>query len=370
MKISIERGALLKALAHVQSVVERRNTIPILSNILLEAEDGRLVLSATDLDLSMIESATAEVAQAGATTVPAHTLFDIVRKLPDGSQIGLTTAEDGRLAMGAGRARFNLACLPKEDFPVLADGDLPFHFRLPATSLKRLIEKTRFAVSTEETRHYLNGIYLHVPETGAPCLRAVATDGHRLAKIDLDLPEGARGMPGVIVPRKAVGEVQKLVDSFDGEVEIALSDSKIRFAFDGATLTSKLIDATFPDYQRVIPSGEGALLTVGCRELREGVDRVSTLATDKTKAVKLSLEEGRLTLSVHNPENGTAEEEMEVGYGEQPLEIGFNARYLTDILDQIDGDTVEARLADANSPTLMRDAGDDSALYVLMPMRV
>lgn len=371
MKITLEKGALVKALSHVQSVVERRNAIPILSNVLIDGEDGRLRLTATDLDLSMVEDVEAEIGQSGATTVPAHTLFDIVRKLPDGAQVSLETSDAGRMVIAAGRSRFTLATLPKEDFPHLAQGDLPYRFNLPASDLKRLIEKTRFAVSTEETRHYLNGIYLHAMEVEDDMfLRAVATDGHRLAKLDLPAPDGVAGMPGVIVPRKAVAEIHKLLDGADGEVEVALSDAKIRVQAGSATLTSKLIDATFPDYQRVIPSGNGHILTVGRQEFADGVDRVATLATDKTKAVKLSLDEGRMVLSVHNPENGTAEEELEVGYGAEHIDIGFNSRYLNDILGQIDGETVEAHLADSNSPTLIMDSADQAALYVLMPMRV
>lgn len=371
MKLTLEKGALLKALSHVHSVVERRNAIPILSNVLIEGDAGKLKLTATDLDLSMVEEADAEVSQSGATTVPAHTLFDIVRKLPEGAQVAFDLVDAGRMHLAAGRSRFTLATLPREDFPHLAEGELPYRFSLSAGELKRLIEKTRFAVSTEETRHYLNGIYLHsIDVDGTIFLRAVATDGHRLAKIDLPAPDGVTGMPGVIIPRKAVGEIHKLLDGVDDDVQIALSDSKIRVRAGSATMISKLIDATFPDYQRVIPQGNSQILTVGRQEFAEGVDRVATVATDKTKAIKLSLGDGRMTLSVHNPESGTAEEELEVNYNADALDIGFNSRYLTDILGQIDGETVEAHLADSNSPTLLRDSGDEAALYVLMPMRV
>jgi len=371
MKLTLEKGALLKALSHVQSVVERRNAIPILSNVLIEGDGGKVKFTATDLDLSMVEEAEADVTQGGATTVPAHTLFDIVRKLPEGAQVALNIAEEGRMHLSAGRSRFTLATLPREDFPHLAEGDLPYRFSVSAGDMKRLIEKTRFAVSTEETRHYLNGIYLHAIEVeGERFLRAVATDGHRLAKLDLPAPEGVTGMPGVIIPRKAVGEIHKLLDGADGEVHVALSDAKIRVQTGSATMTSKLIDATFPDYQRVIPSGNAQILSVGRQEFAEGVDRVATVATDKTKAIKLSLNDNRMVLSVHNPESGTAEEELEVSYAGDQIDIGFNSRYLNDILSQIDGETVEAHLADSNSPTLLRDSADEAALYVLMPMRV
>ncbi len=369
MKFSIERDTLLKALAHVQSVVERRNTIPILSNVELEAQDGQLRLTATDLDLALVEEVPAKVEQAGGTTVPAHTLHDIVRKLPGGAEISFSLSGE-RLRLSAGRARFQLACLPREDFPAMATGDLPYRFELAASTLKHLIDRTRFAISMEETRYYLNGIYLHVSEDEPALLKAVATDGHRLARAQVPMPEGAAAMPGVIVPRKTVLELRKLVDEYDGAITVALSDTKIRFAFDSAVLTSKLIDGTFPDYERVIPKGNDKRLVVECRAFAESVDRVATISSEKSRSVKLSLEADKLTLSVTSPEHGTATEELPAEYQGEPMEIGFNARYLLDILEQIEGEKVEARLQDATSPTIMRDPEDDSALYVLMPMRV
>ena len=371
MKLTIERSTLLKALSHVQSVVEKRNTIPILSNVQLEAVDGALALTATDLDLAVVERTSAEIEQTGATTVPAHTMHDIVRKLPDGAQIGLSLTEQ-RLQMDAGRSHFTLACLPKEDFPVMSEGEMPHRFSLPASDLKRLIDKSRFAISTEETRYYLNGIYLHVAgsETEAATLRAVATDGHRLARVEQAVPDGAAGMPGVILPRKTVTEIRKLLEEFDGTVEIALSDTKLRFAFDSAVVTSKLIDGTFPDYSRVIPTGNDSVLAVDCAAFAEAVDRVSTISSEKSRSVKLSLVSDKLTLSVTSPEAGSANEELEARYSGEPMEIGFNARYLIDILDQIEGETAELRLADAAAPTILGDPDDASALYVLMPMRV
>lgn len=371
MKLVIDRNALLKTLGHVQSVVERRNTIPILSNVQMEAVDGTLALTATDLDLSIVEQTPADIEHTGATTVPAHTMFDIARKLPDGAQVELTLGDDQRLRVAAGRSNFSLACLPKEDFPVMTEGDLPHHFTIDATSLKRLIDKTRFAISTEETRYYLNGIFLHVTEAdGTPVLRAVATDGHRLAQVELEVPDGAAGMPGVIVPRKTVGELRKLIDEVEGAVSVALSDTKVRFTFDGAVLTSKLIDGTFPDYQRVIPAGNDKMMEVRCKDFAEAVDRVSTISSEKSRAVKLSVHGGSLTLSANSPENGTAVEELEIDYGGQDLEIGFNSRYLLDIAQQIEGEGAEFAMADASSPTIVRDAADGNALYVLMPMRV
>jgi DNA polymerase-3 subunit beta len=370
MKATIERATLLKGLGHVHSVVERRNTIPILSNVLIEAdEEGGIRLMATDLDLQINETVEANITDPGATTVPAHTLFDIARKLPEGSQVELIAAE-GRMQINAGRARFTLSTLPRDDFPVIAEGELPVRFELPAATLRQIIDKTRFAISTEETRYYLNGIYLHVSDEAQPVLKAAATDGHRLARVTVPRPDGAQGMPGIIIPRKCVVELRKLLEEVDGTVQVSLSDSKIRFGLGNAVLTSKLIDGTFPDYSRVIPTANDKLLKLDPRGFEEGVDRVSTIASERTRAVKIALERDRVTLSVTSPENGTAAEEVPADYGAEAFEIGFNARYLLDILGQIEGDTVEVHLADAAAPTLLRENDKAPALYVLMPMRV
>ncbi len=370
MKATIERATLLKALGHVQSVVERRNTIPILSNVLIEAtSEGTLRLMATDLDLQIVEQVAAAVDQPGAITVSAHTLFDIARKLPEGSQVQLAAAE-GKMLVAAGRARFNLQTLPKDDFPMIAEGELPTKFELPAETLKQLIDKTRFAISTEETRYYLNGIFFHVQDEGSPVLKAAATDGHRLARVTIARPDGAEGMPDIIIPRKCIGELRKLLDEVDGSVGISLSATKIRFGLGTAILTSKLIDGTFPDYNRVIPTGNDKLLKIDPKSFMEGVDRVATIASEKTRAVKMALDKDKITLSVTSPENGTAAEEVSGDYGAAGFEIGFNARYLLDILGQIDGDMVEVHLADAAAPTLIRENDKAAALYVLMPMRV
>jgi DNA polymerase III subunit beta len=372
MKLVIERGELLRALGHVTSVVERRTTIPILSNVFLKATPSGLGLKATDLEREVIEQAPADVAQPGAVTVPAHLLHDIVRKLPDGAEVEITRdAEKERLTLTSGHSRFALQTLPAEDFPDLAPGEMTHKFEIGSADLRRLIDKTRFAISTEETRYYLNGIYVHIAQVGKKAtLRAVATDGHRLAQVDLDRPKGADGMPGVIVPRKTVHELHRLLEGGEGSVNVAVSASKIRFEIGTITLTSKLIDGTFPDYGRVIPQGNDKELKVSNAEFMNAVDRVSTIASERGRAVKLAIGKDKLVLSVNNPEGGSATEEIGVDYGATPLEIGFNARYLLDIAGQLESDTAHFKLADAGSPTVVRDAGDDSALYVLMPMRV
>lgn len=370
MKLTIERAALLKALNHVQSVVERRNTIPILSNVLLEAAGGALRLKATDLDIEAVEEVPAEIAAEGTTTAPAHMCYDIVRKFPDGAQIELDTS-GAMIELRTGRSRFALQTLDTADFPDLAAGDMTHSFLIAADELKRLIDKTRFAMSAEETRYYLNGIYFHPAETdGGTVLRAVATDGHRLACAELAAPKGSEGMPGVIVPRKTVEQLHKLIEDHEAEVVVDLSAAKIRFTFANVVLTSKLIDGTFPDYARVIPQANDKRLEIDSARFAEAVDRVSTISSERGRAVKLHLDGPRLVLSVNNPDSGSASEEIEVDYAGEALEIGFNARYLLDIAGQLDHHMARFDLADPGSPALVHDLEDARALYVLMPMRV
>ncbi len=372
MRVTLERSNLLKALNHVHRVVERRNTIPILSNVLLKADGASLELKATDLDLEVTEATAAQIEQAGATTVPAHLLYDIVRKLPDGAEVMLKSDEDGNaMSVISGRASFRLQCLPQSDFPELSAGSFSHIFRLDSTEIKYLIDKTQFAISTEETRYYLNGIYLHAIESdGSMKLRAVATDGHRLARTEMDAPAGSEDMPGIIVPRKTVSELQKLVDDPDIKVTVELSDAKIRFTIGSVILTSKLIDGTFPDYQRVIPTGNDKALVIDRQSFSQAVDRVSTISSERGRAVKLAIADGQVTLTVNNPDSGSATEELPADYSSDPIEIGFNARYLLDVAGQLTGDEAHFMLADSGSPTVIRDAADNDALYVLMPMRV
>jgi DNA polymerase III subunit beta len=372
MRVTLERSNLLKSLTHVHRVVERRNTIPILSNVLLKADGASLELKATDLDLEVTEATPAQVERAGATTVPAHLLYDIVRKLPDGSEVMLRTDDSGNaMSVISGRASFRLQCLPQSDFPELSAGSFSHIFRMEASDLKRLIDKTQFAISTEETRYYLNGIYFHTVEGGGRLsLRSVATDGHRLARAEIEAPAGSEGMPGVIIPRKTVSELQKLVDAPDVKVAVELSDTKIRFTIGSVVLTSKLIDGTFPDYQRVIPTGNDKKLVIDRQSFAAAVDRVSTISSERGRAVKLSINDGQLVLTVNNPDSGSATEELAADYEADPIEIGFNARYLLDVAAQLSGSEARFMLADAGSPTVIHDATDEHTLYVLMPMRV
>ncbi len=374
MKFKADRATLMKSLAHVQNVVEKRNTIPILANVLLAVRDGKLTIAATDLEIALVEEVAAQTMRDGAITVPAATLYEIVRRQPDNVEIELDhPGGDAPLALRAGRYATSLVGLSVDEFPKLDVGKLSHQFVLSAQELRGLIDRTRFAISTEETRYYLNGIFLHAAESEAgPVLRAVATDGHRLARVEEPLPAGAKGMPGVIIPRKTVTELRKLLDEVSSEVDVALSETRIQFSIGTMRLTSKLIDGTFPDYDRVIPRGNDKVLRVEKKDFNDAVGRVSAISAERHRPVKLSLAKDLLVISASSPEQGTASEELGselIDYQSGPLEIGFQARYLSDVTDQIRG-KVEFVFADGAAPTLVRDQDDQSAVYVLMPMRV
>ncbi len=367
MKFSMERANLLSALGHVQNVVERRNTIPILSNVLMSADGDSIHFTATDLDIEITEAAGANISAPGDVTAPAHTLYDIARKLPDGAEVSLMISADGRLEVDAGRSHFTLPLLPPGDFPKMTADGFTHNFSMEAPALARLIDKTRFAISTEETRYYLNGIYFHAAEGK---LRTVATDGHRLALAEMPLPAGAQGLPGIIIPRKTVAELRRLIDGYDGAIELSVSDAKIRFKVGSAVLTSKLIDGTFPDYDRVIPKANDKQLVIDNKVFTAAVDRVATISAEKSRSIKLTLEKDNLALAVNNPEHGNANEDLMVDYDSEPLEIGFNAKYILDVTAQIGAQDIHFQLADPAAPALVKDPDDDGVLFVLMPLRV
>ncbi|GAB6854554.1 DNA polymerase III subunit beta [Asaia astilbis] len=374
MKFQADRTTLIRALAHIQSVAEKRNTIPILANVMLSIEGNLLRLTATDMEIAVVEEVAAEGARDGAVTAPASVLYEIVRKLADGSVVELDHGGgDAPLALRAGRYATSLNVLPVEDFPSMVAGDLPHEFSIPATVLRGLVDRTRFAVSTEETRYYLNGIYFHVAQDGGePKLRAVATDGHRLARVETDLPAGAGDIPGVIIPRKTVAELRKLLDEGAGAVQVSLSETRIQFRVGAVILTSKLIDGTFPEYERVIPKNNDRFLRVNKQAFADAVARVAAISQERSRPVKLAVQTNLLTLSAISPDQGMAKEELDetsVSYDGPSLEIGFQARYLNDITDQIDVEA-EFAFADSAAPTLVRDTNMPNALFVLMPMRV
>lgn len=376
MNITVERSALLNMLGHIQGVVEKRGTIPILSNVLLSAGNGTLTLNATDMDVEVSEIVKAEIATGGSTTAPAHMLYEIVRKLPEGSQVSLDSESiAGQMVVKSGRSNFKLSTLPVEDFPRSMQSDFTHSFSISAADLRDIIDRTKFAVSADETRYYLNGVYLHAfkkkgAEKGQTVLRAVATDGHRLAMVDMPIPEGAAGMPGVIISRKTVTEISKLLSEFSDQVNVDLSNNKIRFKIGNVSLTSKLIDGTFPDYERVIPFENEYKMILSPVALSAAVDRVSSVSMDKLRTIKMAVDGQGLVLNATGQDVGSATEELEVKYDGKPVEIGFNARYLLDIMGQIDGEGVSFAFSDSASPVLIRDVADNTALYVLMPMRL
>ncbi len=372
MHLTIERATLLSVLNHVHSVVEKRNTVPILSNVLIEAQGQRLTFTATDMDLTVEERVEAAISQEGSTTLSAHMLYDIVRKLPDGAQVEMRLDPASQLcSIAAGRSSFELPTLAKEGFPSIPQDDLPEALGVTGQHLKQLIERTRFAISTEETRYYLNGIYLEsFQQDGSQGLRAVATDGHRLAKCEIAMELHGLTIPGVIVPRKTVGEIFKMIEDEDETVELSVSETKIRIKQGDLTLTSKLIDGNFPDYQRVIPSQNDKVLSFDPRALAKAVDRVSVVSTDRSRGVKFGLDSASMSLQSNSAGVGSAFEELEVTYSGEAMTVGFNARYLSDILGQLQGEVAEFRLNDSASPVVASDPEDKTALFVLMPMRV
>tara|TARA_B100000900_G_scaffold344884_1_gene309096 strand:+ start:3052 stop:4179 length:1128 start_codon:yes stop_codon:yes gene_type:complete len=375
MEAILQKNQFLKALTHVQNVVERRNTIPILANILIIAEGVGLKLISTDLDIELIEEIDANIKKGGSLTAPAHLMYDIIRKLPDEAEITLSKEDSqDHLTISSGKSNFKLQTLPRSDFPEISNNEFSHTFTIVSGELNRLIEKTKFAISNEETRYYLNGIYFHESKAAdndkLSTLRTVSTDGHRLAQAELTLPEGASGMPGVIIPRKTISEIQKLTIENDGDVEVKISENKLKFVFNSIEVTSKVIDGTFPDYQRVIPFQNDKNMIVKASILTNAVDRVATLSSERGRAVKLSLKDNSLTLSVTSPEAGTAIEEISVDFKGDDFEIGFNSKYLLDILSQLGGDSAKLLFSEPNSPCLVLDPNDEATLYVLMPMRV
>lgn len=383
MKLTVPRAALHVALTQAARVVERRTTIPILANVRIETEGDRLLrLTATDLDLEIRLRLEATIEEAGATTVPAHTFAALVAKY-DGDTIAIATkGDDATLTLSCGRSRATLQRLPVEDHPSLVEGAATHRFALPAAALVEALDAVSFAISTEETRYYLNGVHLTAAETidGTARLGLVATDGHRLARWRGPLPEGASGMPGVIVPRKTVGEIRKIAaeggKSGHDQVVIALDESKIRFEIGETILVSKLIDGTYPDYGRAIPTTFGAEARVDRAELGAALDRVTTVASERGRAVKCGFSSDELRLEVANADVGSASETLRVETTDAAqIEIGFNGTYLKAVAEAIGGDTLAVRLPDnPGAPTVFVPAPEthDGAdrLVVLMPMRV
>jgi len=375
MDFKVNSSDLLKAISHIHGVVEIRHTLPILSNMIITVKDGSLKLCSTNLDIYCSDQVSAEVVSQGEISVSASTFYEIVKRLPNGSDLHATLDEvSSSLILKCGRSKFNLTTMKTDDFPMIADSDLDTKFVLSATELIRMIDKTKFAISNEETRYYLNGIFFHKAQKNSiEILRAVATDGHRLAQYDIPLPQGAEDMTGLIIPKKTILELRRVLDDANGDINISLNDNKIKFSFNELTIISKVIDGTFPDYTKVIPKNNNKVFATNSNELKSAIDRVSAVSISeeiKSKAIKLLIESNKLLLSVESLSRGSANEEVDINYNEERVEIGFNSRYLVDICNEIDGDEVIVHILDSISPAIILDKSDENLFFVLMPMRI
>ena len=375
MEFKINSSDLLKALSHIHGIVEVRHTLPILSNIILKAKDNELTLSSTNLDIYCADKIKANVSIAGEISVSAVTFFEIVKRLPSGSEVVMTMEEgENEIILKCGRSKFNLSTLKTDDFPIISDNDLSTNFVLSADELIRIIDKTKFAVSNEETRYYLNGIFFHKADRNSiQFLRAVATDGHRLAQYDIPLPQGAEEITGIIIPKKTIFELRKVLDDANGDVSISLNENKIKFTFNDLKIISKVIDGTFPDYTKVIPQNNNKNFKTNNNELKNAIDRVSAVAANeesKSKAIKLSLDDNKLNLSVESQSKGSANEIIDISYDGDKVDIGFNSKYIIDICNEVDGEEVNISLLDSVSPAIILDKTDENLFFVLMPMRI
>ncbi len=366
MKFKIQREAFLKPLQQIIGVVERRQTLPVLGNILVQAEPKGLTLTATDLEVELVARVQLAVEEGGETTLPARKLLDICRTLPEEAWLEISVDQE-RATVRSGRSRFSLATLPASDFPVIDELKSVQAFSIPQQDLKELIERTHFSMAQQDVRYYLNGLMLEIDKKG---IRSVATDGHRLAMCELAAKTNVTENQQVIVPRKGVQELMRLLDNDAGEVEIQLGSNHIRVGAPEIRFTSKLIDGRFPDYKRVMPKGADKQIQADRGQLRQALTRTSILSNEKYRGIRLSVDQNVLRIQAHNPEQEEAEEELEVKYGSDPLEIGFNVTYLLDALGALPGEDVRVLLSDANSSCLIEDGASGHCKYVVMPMRL
>ena len=364
MKFTSERESILEALQVVIGVVERRQTMPILANVLLSAKDGRLSVTATDLEVELVAGADVTVQQPGSITIPGRKLLDIVRALPDKATVTFTL-EGEKATVKAGKSRFTLTSLPAADFPTVEEINVQVSFDVDQAQLKRLIDKTHFSMAQQDVRYYLNGMLL---ESDGKVLRAVATDGHRLAMCEIELATKATGQQ-VIVPRKGVLELQRLIGA-EGSVNVQIGSNHIRVTIGDVRFSSKLVDGRFPEYSRVIPAAPPRVVKADRESLRRALQRTAILSNEKYRGIRLALRQNHLLLTAHNPEQEEAEEEVEVVYEGEEFEVGFNVNYLLDALAAVDGAEVEVGLTDANSSCLVRPPAGGAGRYVVMPMRL
>ena len=375
MKLQLSKSNFVKSLSFVQNIVEGKSTIPILANVLLEAKQGRLNISATDMDITIFDKIKVNnIESEGSTSVPAHTLYNVIKELPDNDPIDLNYDQNNKkLHLISSKSNFVFSCLSKDEFPILSSETFKINFDLKADILREIIDKTYFASSNEETRYYLNGLYIHTTSlNNKGYLRAVATDGHRLAQYQINTPPTiAKSNFGVIVPKKLVFELRKLIDDLKENIKIDLSDRKIRFSFNETIIVSKLIDGKFPDYEKVIPKNTNNSFSIDRKKFLESINRISTISSEKSKAIKLNLNKNKITISANNlEEGGSGIEEINVKYNGPSLDIGFNSGYLKEIINQFTLEEITILFSDSTAPTIIKEDSKSGTLYVLMPMRV
>ncbi len=371
MKFQISKNKIYKSLSHLQGIVDKKNSLPILSNILIEAKNSSLILSSTDMDISIVEKIDCNVLEEGSTTINSQILYDIVRKLDETSEIEIISNNGKILTLRANGSRFSLQCLPKEDFPIIDQQNDGIKIKINSKILFKLIDKTKFAISNEETRYFLNGLYFNIyKENNKTNVTLVGTDGHRLSKFTYEIDQNIDQVTGVIIPRKTINELSKLLSEIDEEIEIIISSSKIIFYIQNLVFVSKLIDGTFPDYKRVIPSGNNNILEINRDKLYSAVDRVSTVANEKSPVIKFKLIKNYINLNTINNDNSTATEDINLNYDGDDFEIGFNSKYILDIVNNLEDEEITLKFKDGSSPIIAQEKSNPNLIYVLMPMRV
>ena len=371
MKFLISKGSIFKSLSHLQGIVDKKNSLPILSNILLEANSNKLTLSSTDMDISMIEQIDCDIVEEGSTTINSQIFYDVIRKLSDDSEVEVISNDSKRLTIRSNKSKFSLACLPKEDFPIIEKIEQGNKVAINSKILHSLIDKTKFAISNEETRYFLNGLYFNITnKEGNNLITLVGTDGHRLATNSSQLDSSFQEIPGVIIPRKTINELSKILSETDNEIEIDITQNKINFYLEKITLSSKLIDGNFPDYQRVIPKNNNNNLQINRMSLLSAVDRVSTVANEKSPVIKIKLFENIVNLSTVNSDNSTATEDIKCEYNGDEIEIGFNSKYIMDIINNLESENIRLKFKDNSSPIIVEEKSNPNLIFVLMPMRV
>ena len=374
MKLTIAKIDFVKSLASVENIVEGKTTIPILSNVLLEAKQGRLCLSATDMDMMISDKVKVKnIDIEGSTSVPAHILYNVIKELNKDKPIELSYNESNKkLHLSSFKSKFTFSCLPKDEFPILSTENYKISFLLSSNVLKEMIDQTYFAISSEESRYYLNGIFFHTVKLNNKFfLRSIATDGHRLAQSQTIAPTAANNIFNTIIPKKLIFELRKLIDDVETDIKIDLTERKIRFSFNETIIVSKLIDGKFPDYEKVIPKNTSNAFSINRKKFLESINRISTISSDKSKAIKLNLNKNKLTISANNlEEGGSGIEEIEISYNGPSLDIGFNGSYLKEIINQLNSKEITILFSDSTAPTIIKDESKSETLYVLMPMRV